>query len=106
MAKRKAEVAIVSGETKSGIKYQLDPRLKDDARLLYLLTQLQKEEVRNDPMEASKAAFNLFELIMGSGEGLAAFMNEVAAVHGGVCETSVMLAEIQEMLGSLNIKNS
>ena len=38
---------VVKGETKSGIKFQLDSRIKDDARLLFLLTRAQNAD---DPM--------------------------------------------------------
>ena len=97
---------IIEGTTKSGIDFKLDDRIKDDARLLYLLTQINKCDPEEDAMKASQLSFSLFELIFGSGEGLSRFMDTVASVHGGVCKTGVLLDEIREMLEVLNIKNS
>ena len=35
---------MVKGKTKSGIKYQINESVRDDARLLYMLVQLQRDE--------------------------------------------------------------
>ena len=93
---------IVKGTTKSGIKFQLDSKIKDDTRLLFLLT---KATNASDPMEASKSVMNLLSLIFGSDEGVMAFMNEVADKHKGICDVKNMLAELQEMFDELNAKN-
>lgn len=94
---------IVKGTTKSGIKFQLDSKIKDDTRLLFLLTKAQKAE---DPMEASDSIMSLLTLIFGSDNNVLVFMNEVADKHKGVCDTKSMLAEMQEMFDAINAKNS
>lgn len=94
---------IVKGTTKSGIKYQLDNRIKDDARLLFLLTRAQNTA---DPMEASKNIMDLLTLIFGSEDNVLVFMNEVAAKHKGVCQTKDLITEISDMFEGLNAKNS
>ena len=95
---------IVKGTTKSGIKFKLDDKIKDDTRLVFLLTKAQKNE--DDPMEASKDIMNLLTLIFGSDDNVLDFMNEVADKHKGVCSTHDMIAEMQEMFDAINSKNS
>ena len=97
-------MAVVKGKTKSGINYQLDSRIKDDARFLYYLTKAQDEEA--DVSDISKAVMNLLQLIFGTDEGVIGFMNAVAAMHDGVCDVKNMLAELTEMFDALNAKNS
>lgn len=93
---------MVKGKTKSGIKYQINEGIRDDARLLYLLVQLQSEDVS---MEAKgKIVFDMLTLIFGN-DGVMAFMNEVADKHDGICSTEAMLAEMNEILESVNAKN-
>lgn len=93
---------IVKGTTKSGIKFQMDSKVKDDTRLLFLMTKAQKAD---DPMEASTAMMDLLSFIFGSDENCYAFMNEVAAVHKGVCLPKDLISELQEMFEALNAKN-
>lgn len=93
---------MVKGTTKSGIKYQLDPKIKDDARMLFLLTKAQKQD---DPMEASKCVMSLMTLIFGSDDNVMEFMDAVAEKHDGVCKAKDMAAELQEMIDGLNTKN-
>lgn len=95
---------IVTGKTKSGIKFQLDKRISDDARLLLYLTKMQDESL--DLTSKSQALFSLLELIFGSGEGLKIFMNEVAAKHNGIADVKSLIAELTDMLEALNLKNS
>jgi hypothetical protein len=94
---------IVKGTTKSGIQYQLDSRIKNDARLLFLLTKAQNAE---DPMVAGKTIMDLLSLIFGSEDNVLVFMNEVAAKHKGVCQTKDLIIEISDMFEGLNAKNS
>ena len=94
---------IIKGTTKSGIQYQLDSRIKDDARLLFLLTRAQSVD---DPMEAGKAIMDLLALIFGSQDNVLIFMNDVADKHKGVCQTKDLITEIQQMFEGLNAKNS
>ena len=96
---------IVKGTTKSGIKFKLDDKIKDDARLLFLLTKAQKNEEEN-PMEAANNIMTLLSLIFGSDDNVYLFMNEVADKHKGVCSSSDMISEIMDMFEAINAKNS
>lgn len=95
---------MVKGKTKSGIKFQLDERIKDDARFLYYLTKAQSDDT--DIGEKSKAVTGILTLIFGNDEGVINFMNAVASVNKGVCSVDVMLSELTEMFDALNAKNS
>lgn len=94
---------MVKGKTKSGIKYQINESIKDDARLLYLLVQIQSETVAME--KKGELVFNLLTLIFGE-DGIMPFMNAVAAAHDGVCSTEAMMTELNEILDSINAKNS
>ena len=95
---------MVKGKTKSGIKFQIDERIKDDARFLYYMAKSQDENA--DMTERSKAVMGILKLIFGNDEGVISFMNTVASTNGGVCSTDVMLSELSEMFEALNAKNS
>lgn len=95
---------MVKGKTKSGIKFQLDERIKDDARFLYYLTKAQDDN--EDMGEKSKAIMGILKLIFGTDDGVINFMDAVAASHGGVCEVETMLKELTEMFDAINAKNS
>ena len=94
---------MVKGKTKSGIKFQINESVRDDARLLYMLVQLQREDVSLE--EKGKIVFDMLTLIFGN-DGVMAFMNEVADKHDGICSTEAMLSELNEILESVNAKNS
>ncbi len=106
MAKKTVESTIVTGETKSGVRYSIDSRIKDDARLLYLLTRIQSDEVKENPTEASDIIFKVFRLMFGNDDNLMAFMNAVAEANNGVCSVDVLTKEVLEMFDGLNLKNS
>ena len=93
---------VVKGETKSGIKFQLDSKIKEDARLLFLLTRAQNTD---DPMVSIKAMMDVLTLIFGAEENVLDFMNEVARTHKGVCSTKFLISELLEMLDALKAKN-
>lgn len=95
---------MIKGTTKSGIKYQMDERIKDDARFLYYLAKAQDENA--DAGNQSKAIMGILKLIFGNDEGVINFMDAVASVNGGVCNVKAMLGEITEMFDELNAKNS
>ena len=94
---------MVKGKTKSGIKYQINEAVKDDARLLYLLVQIQREDVSVE--KKGRLVVDMLTLIFGD-DGIMTFMNAVAAAHDGVCTSEALLAELNEILESLNAKNS
>ena len=95
---------MVKGKTKSGIKFQMDERIKDDARFLYYLAKAQDKDA--DMGEQSKAITGILKLVFGTDEGVIGFMDTVASVNGGVCEVDKMLAELTEMFEAINAKNS
>ena len=95
---------MVKGKTKSGIKFQIDERIRDDARFLYYLAKAQDEE--SDMSEKSKAIMGILKLVFGNDEGVIGFMNAVASVNDGVCGVDVMLSELTEMFDAINAKNS
>lgn len=91
------------GKTKSGIKFQIDERVKDDARFLFYLTKAQDEAA--DLSEKGKAVVNILTLIFGNDDGVIGFMNAVASVHDGVCTTDTMMSELKEILDAIDAKN-
>ena len=93
---------MVKGKTKSGIAFELDERIKDDARLTHLLVKMHEAK---EPMEAGKTTNQLLSLIFGSDDNTYAFMSEVAAKHDGVCSSEVMLEELTEMFEAIKAKN-
>ena len=95
---------MVKGKTKSGIKFQLDERIKDDARFLYYMAKSQDDEA--DTAEKSKAIMGMLKLIFGNDDGVISFMNTVASTNNGICSIDVMLSELTEMFEALNAKNS
>lgn len=95
---------MVKGKTKSGIKFQMDERIKDDARFLYYLAKAQDEE--SDMGEKSKAIMGILKLVFGNDDGVINFMNAVASVNDGICNVDVMLSELTEMFDAINAKNS
>lgn len=94
---------MVKGKTKSGIKFQINEKIKDDARVLYMLVQIRKDDVPAE--DKGKTVFDLLTLIFGS-DGIMPFMNAVAEKHDGVCSTEAMMLELNEILDSINAKNS
>ena len=95
---------MVKGKTKTGIKFQIDERIKDDARFLYYLTKAQDEGAEIN--EKSKAIMGILKLVFGNDEGVINFMNAVASVNDGVCNVDKMLSELTEMFDAINAKNS
>ena len=100
---------IVAGETKSGIKFQIDKRIKDDARtLLYIRNMRKYKDMSASPEneeKATEAVFSILELIFGSGDGLMTFMNEVAYHHDGVADVNALLLELTEIFDLIDLKN-
>lgn len=95
---------MVKGKTKSGIKFQLDERIKDDARFLFYIAKMQNKDVSIE--ESSAATMGVLKLIFGSDEGVLQFMDAVASANDGVCDITIMMTELNEMFEALNAKNS
>lgn len=103
MGKSKNE-NIVTGKTRTGIKFTLDKRIKDDTRLLFWLSKIQDEEL--EITQKNQALFSLLELVFGSGDGVRLFLNEVASKHDGVADPTSLINELTDMFEALNLKNS
>ena len=95
---------MVKGKTKSGIKFQIDERIRDDARFLYYLSKAQDKESGIE--EQSKAITGILKLVFGNDEGVITFMNAVAATNKGICDVQTMLSELTEIFDAINAKNS
>lgn len=104
MAKRKTDDNIVQGTTTSGIKFTLDKRIKDDARILYWITKMDDDKL--GILERNNALFSLLELIFGTDDNLSTFLNEVAAKHNGVADVESLIGELHDMFEALKLKNS
>ena len=106
MAEKKAEGAkgpkMVKGKTSSGLKYEINPAIKDDMRVLMFMTKMSKEDL--GVLERSEALFDLMGLIFG--DQTATFMNEVAHLHGGVADATSVYAELKEIIEAAKLKNS
>ena len=107
MAEKKAESKavqpkMIKGKTSSGLKYQINPDVTDDLRVLMYMTTMSKEDV--GVLERSQALFDLMGLMFG--DQTPAFMNEVAHLHGGVADAKSVYAELKEILEAAKLKNS
>lgn len=98
---------IVTGETKTGIKFKIDTRIKDDSRTLYYVRNMRKNmNSEEDKLKATDAVYSLLEVIFGSGEGLEIFLNEVAYHHDGVADVASLLDELTDIFEAIDLKNS
>lgn len=98
---------IVSGETRSGIKFKIDKRVKDDNRTMYYIRTMRKYKDSKDAQEkVIDAVYSLLEVIFGSGEGLEIFLNEVAYRHDGVADSASLMEELNDIFEVIGLKNS
>lgn len=95
---------MVRGKTKSGIKFSLDERIKDDARLLFLIVQIQSDKVSVERKGA--LVFDLLNIIFGNEDNVMEFMDEVASKHDGFCSNEILMAELNDIFEALGAKNS
>ena len=93
---------MVKGKTKSGLAYTINEKVKDDARVLYYITAIQKDGI--EPLEASRMVFDLLSLIFGDDSGVLTFMNAVAEVNDGCFEVPVLIKELTEMFDAIGAK--
>jgi hypothetical protein len=94
---------MVKGKTKSGIKFQIDERIRDDARFIYYLSKAQDKKAGIE--EQSKAITGILKLVFGDDDGVITFMNAVASTNGGICDVSTMLSELTEIFDAIDAKN-
>lgn len=105
---------IIEGQTKSGIRFKIDKRVKEDTRTLFYMRKLRKYKAADleDEKKAEKAEdaldalYALLELIFGGEEGFMIFMNEVAAHHNGLAAPAVMMEELNDIMEACELKNS
>lgn len=95
---------MIKGKTKSGIKFSLDERIKDDARVLFILVQIQSDKVVIERKGA--LVFELLCIIFGNEDNVMEFMNEVASKHDGFCTNDLLIAEINDIFENIGAKNS
>lgn len=95
---------MVKGKTKSGIKFSLDERVKDDSRVLFIIVQIQSDKVTVE--RKGVLVFDLLCLIFGTDDKVMEFMDEVASKHDGFCTTEILMEEINEIFDALGAKNS
>ena len=99
---------LVFGETRSGIKFKIDKRVKDDSRTLFYVRNMRKYQGTDNPdnaLKATDAVYSLLELVFGSGEGLEIFLNEVAFRHDGVADAPALLEELTDIFEVIGLKN-
>ena len=94
---------IIKGTTKSGIQFAIDERIRQDARIVRLLTKIQRPG--GDDFEKNAAFFEMMDRVFGSEENVTVFMDEVARVNNGICSTDAMMSELNEIFEALNAKN-
>jgi len=93
---------MIKSKTKSGIKFQINEKIKDDTRLFQYVTEMQSDDTQTQ----TQALFDMLGLMFGGRQGVIAFQNEVANRHEGVCTTELLIAELSEVLEALNLKKS
>lgn len=97
---------IVKGQTRSGIKFQIDKRISEDSRTMYFVRNMRKyKDDKEKAEEAIDSVYSLLELVFGSGDGLVVFMNEVAARHNGVADTKSLMEELTDIFEACDLKN-
>lgn len=94
---------LIEGETRTGLKFKIDERVKDDTRCLYLLSRMQKESL--SMMDKNVALFDLLEVVFGSGDEFNTFLNEVAFRHNGVADARSLIDEITDIFEAVKLKN-
>lgn len=98
---------IVTGETRSGIKFAIDKRIKDDSRALFYVRNMRKKiDSTEDKLKATDAVYSLLELVFGSNGGLETFLNEVAYHHDGVADVTSLMEELTDIFEAVDLKNS
>lgn len=102
--KKAEDINLITGETRSGIKFSVDKRVKDDVRVMHFMTQMQNKSL--DTMTQSQALFSLLELMFGKSEGLTIFLSEVAAHHNGVADVNSLIEELTDLFDTIRLKNS
>lgn len=94
---------MVCGETKSGIKFSVDEKVKDDLRLTYMISEIQKNA--DDALKSMQSMGSLLGLLFQSEDNVLVFMNEVAIRHDGVCSAQAMIDELNEIFDAIKAKN-
>lgn len=98
---------IVSGETRSGIKFKIDKRVSEDNRTMYYIRTMRKyKDSTDDKNKVIDAVYSLLEVIFGSGAGLETFLNEVAYRHDGVADSVSLMEELNDIFEVIGLKNS
>lgn len=98
---------LLTGETRSGLKFNIDKRVKDDSRVMFYIRNMRKyKDSTEDQDKAIDAVYSLLEVIFGSGDGLEAFLNEVAFRHNGIADPASLMDELSDIFEVVGLKNS
>lgn len=97
---------MIEAQTKSGIKFTVDERIKDDARAMLCLTDLMRYSKSDDAEKMMSAMSRLMDLIFGGMEGKNAFFDAVADAHDGICNNDTMSEEFSQIMECVFGKNS
>lgn len=92
---------MITGKTKSGIKFSINENVKKDTRFIQYATEMQS----GDEMEQTQAFFDLMKMMFGGRKGLIAFQEEVAKKHDGICDTEILTKEFTEIIEIAGLKN-
>lgn len=91
---------MFKGTTKSGYKFEIDERVKDDWRLLQAIADSESE----DASIQIKGVSDLVNLFIGPNK--TEFMKYISDNNGGFIPRTAVIAEITDMINSLNeLKN-
>lgn len=94
---------VIQGETRSGLKFSINAAVREDTRVLYLLTRMQKQSLSMELK--NQALFDLLEVVFGSGDDFFMFQNEVAFRHKGVADAQSLMEEITDIFEAVKLKN-
>lgn len=90
----------MTGETRSGYKFNIDDRVLKDWRFVSALTKCQK---RHDEFEGLEGIMEMAKMLFG--DKYDEFMNFIASKNDGFCPSDVVMNEIQDIFESAIPKN-
>lgn len=91
-------------KTNSGIECNVNERVAEDARFSYYATKAANENALE--VDRSNAVFKMIEMLLGTEKDMLEFMDRLADINGGVCDTEKMMLEISEIMEKIGAKKS
>lgn len=90
---------MIKGITQSGFEFEVDPRVKQDWRLIKAIADVQSKE--DD--RAIEGTVKLINIILGEKEE--EIISHIASLNDGYVPTAAIMAEIKDILNAIpNIK--